>query len=215
MVCEVGECAGKCLRLMKSYLSARFLHVVANGIASEILEFFCGVPQGAIWSPKFWNFHMRELPKCLTHTESFNYADDSALLKVFGHNSATWSVDHFSRQTSERHQALQEVNADLSSLVGFGKKWKVAFEPTKTHAMLVSNTKDCCFPMMSQLSFGTAHVKFEEQLLLVGFVFDRKLSWKPMLNRVCSKGRQALGAVFRLKGILGCSDLAMLFNPCC
>ena len=76
---------------MKSYLSARFLriHVVASGIASEILEFFCGVPQGAIWSPKFWNFHMRELPKCLTHTESFNYADDSVLLKVFGHNSAT------------------------------------------------------------------------------------------------------------------------------
>ena len=40
--------AGKCLRLMKSYLCARFLCVVANGIASETLEFFCGVPQDAI-----------------------------------------------------------------------------------------------------------------------------------------------------------------------
>ena len=55
--------SGKCLQLMKPYLSARFLYVVANGIASDTMEFFCGVPQGAIWSPKFWNFHMRELPK--------------------------------------------------------------------------------------------------------------------------------------------------------
>ena len=204
--------AGKCLKLMKSYLCARFLCVVANGITSETLEFFCGVPQGAIWSPKFWNFHMRELPQCLSHTESFNYADDSALLKVFGHNSAVWSVDHFSRQALERHQALTEVNADLSSLIDFGKKWKVEFEPTKTHAMLVSNTNDYCFPCMSQLVFGAAHIKFEEELTLVGFVFDKKLTWKPMLNKVCSKGRQALGAMFRLKSLLGCSDLAILFK---
>lgn len=153
---------------------------------------------------------MRELPQCLSHTESFNYADDSALLKVFGHNSAVWSVDHFSRQTLGRHQALEEVNADLSSLTNFGKTWKVAFEPAKTHAMLVSNTSDYCFPYMPQLSFGAVHVKFEEEVVLVVFVFHKKLTWKPMLNKVCSKGRQALGAMRRLKNLLGCSELAVL-----
>lgn len=125
---------------------------------------------------------MRELPQCLSHTESFNYADDSALLKVFGHNSAVWSVDHFSKQTLERHQAITEVNADLSSLIDFGKKWKVKFEPTKTHAMLVSNTNDYCFPCMSQLVFGAAHVKFQEELALVGFVFNKKLTWNLEAN---------------------------------
>ena len=78
--------------------------------------------------------------------------------------------------------------------------------------MLVSDTNDYCFPCMSQLVFGTAHVKFEEKLTLVGFVFDKKLTWKPMLNKVCSKGRQALGTMFRLKSLLGCSDLAILFK---
>ena len=47
---------------------------------------------------------------------------------------------------------------------------------------------------------------------MVGFVFDKKLTWKPMLNKVCSKGRQAIGAMFRLKSLLGCSDLAILFK---
>ena len=133
---------------MKSYLSARFLYVVANGIASDTMEFFCGVPQGAIWSPKFWNFHMRELPSCLLHAESFNYADDSAILKVFGHSCATWSTDHFSRQTMDRHNAMCELNADLSRLIDFGVKWKVQFEPTKTRLL----RSGCPFQSVCQIN---------------------------------------------------------------
>ena len=79
--------------------------------------------------------------------------------------------------------------------------------------MLVSNTKDSgIFPLMSQLCFGGAHIQFEEEELLVGSLFDRELTWRPMVNRICSKARQALGAMFRLKGLLGCSDLAVLFK---
>ena len=68
------------------------------------------------------------------------------------------------------------------------------------------------FLYMSQLFVGAVHVKLEEELVLVGFVFDKKLTWKPMLNKVCSNGRQALGAMHRPKNLLGCSDLAVLFK---
>jgi hypothetical protein len=99
-------------------------------------------------------------------------------------------------------------------MMDFGKKWKVQFEPTKTHAMLVSNTQDCgYFPMMSQLSFGGAHIQFEEELLLVGFVFDKKLTWRPMVSKVCSKVRQALGAMFRLKNCLVARILLCFSKP--
>jgi hypothetical protein len=154
---------------------------------------------------------MRELPLSLSKTEDFNYADDSALLKVFG--TSKWTADHFSRQSEDRHKALLEVNEDLERLQQFGAKWKIAFEPTKTHAMLVSNTRDCgCFPAMSRLVFGGAHVIFEEQLLLVGFLFDKKLTWGPMVDRVASKSRRALGAVRRMQKLLGSSDRAVLYK---
>jgi hypothetical protein len=205
--CGMG---GRSHRLISSYLHARFLYVVAMGIASGEFEFFCGVPQGAIWSPKFWNFHIREMPCCLRHSISFNYADDSALLKVFG--TRQWSADRLALQTTARHRALCEVNEDLKALLQFGIKWKITFEPTKTHAMFVSNTMDCCFPWMSQLIFGDAHVSFEEELKLVGFIFDRKLTWEKMVKKVCSTGRQALGGVRRLKKLLGYSDLAVLYK---
>jgi hypothetical protein len=201
---------GKAHKLLSSYLYDRILWVVANGIASSMMKYSCGVPQGVIWSPKFWNFYMRELPNCLLHTESFNYADDSALLKVFG--SSLRSAGHISIRNSDRERALYEITQDLDALEVFGSKWKVTFEPTKTHAMLVSNTQDCFYPAISQLVFCGKHIVFEEVLLLVGFLFDRKLTWKPMLDRVCSKSRQALGAVFRLKSMLRPSDIAVLYK---
>ena len=67
---------------------------------------------------------MRELPSCLQHAESFNYADDSAILKVFGHSCAAWSVDHFSRPTADRHSAIGELSVDLNRLIGFGCRSK-------------------------------------------------------------------------------------------
>jgi hypothetical protein len=181
-------------------------------IASKVLEYFCGVPQGAIWSPKFWNFHMRELPRTLEHTEDVNYADDTALIKLFGTVMTRWTQGHFSRQAAVRHQALLEINQDLEALHQFGIKWKITFEPTKTHAMLVSNTKDCCFPAMSQLIFGGKHIAFEEELTLVGFVFDKKLTWKPMVDKVASKARRALGAVRRIKTLLGPGALVVMYK---
>jgi hypothetical protein len=203
---------GRAHRLMSSYLIARFLCVVSMGSASKVLQFFCGVPQGAIWSPKLWNFHMRELPSSLRYAIDFNYADDSALLKVFGQAAAKWTADHFSKQSVARYQAIQEVNIDLEALYQFGLKWKITFEPTKTHALLISNTPDCCFPAFSQVVFGGAHIIFEEELTLVGFVIDRKLTFKPMVDKVASKARMALGAMRRLKSLLGSSDLAVLYK---
>jgi hypothetical protein len=206
-------CRGRAHKLMRSYLCARFLCVVALGEASKRMEFFCGVPQGAIWSPKLWNFFMRELPSVLNYTEDFNYADDSALLKIFEPVCTQWTVDHFSRQAAGRHQAMCEINEDLEALHQFGLKWKVTFEPSKTHALLVSNTKDAgCFPLLSQLVFGSGHVVFEPVLLLVGFLFDSKLTWEPMVKRVSSKARRALGAVRGIRKLVSSSDFVVLYK---
>ena len=56
------------------------------------------------------------------------YADDSALLKVI-------------RKVADRLGAVEEVDRDLESVVEWGRMWKVAFEPKKTHAMLCTRKK--------------------------------------------------------------------------
>ena len=51
----------KALKLLHSYLWKRFVQVVHNGDASLVKEIFSGVPQGAKWSPKLWDFDISEM----------------------------------------------------------------------------------------------------------------------------------------------------------
>ena len=61
-----GVC-GEALGLLKSYLSIKEFKVVANGVASALKSYYAGVPQGGIWSPTFWAFHIREHTNVVIH----------------------------------------------------------------------------------------------------------------------------------------------------
>ena len=70
--------SGRALHLIKDYLHERHIQVVAGGKSSSKKEIFSGVPQGAKWSPKLWNFDISEMPSVLSKEAiPFNYADDS------------------------------------------------------------------------------------------------------------------------------------------
>ena len=111
LLANLGHCgmSGKALSLLKSYLSNRKFKVVANGVASALKSYYAGVPQGGIWSPKLWNFHIRELVNVVTKCLLFKYADDSALMKIM-------------KEITDRATAVKEVDKDLQAISDWGKK---------------------------------------------------------------------------------------------
>jgi hypothetical protein len=188
---------GRAIKLMESYLSGRSLKVVVAGLFSELKESFAGVPQGAIWSPKLWNFHIRELSQVVKFCQLFKYADDSALLRIV-------------EDIESRMFAVAEVNSDLEAISDWGQKWKVEFEPTKTHAIFFSrrpHSDKIDKPVMDGVEIG-----FVKSMKLVGFTFDSKLNWSCMLKSTASKGRSVLGALYRMKLLLKPVDLQMIYK---
>ena len=188
--------SGKALGLLNSYLSKRKFRVVANGIASALVEYFAGVPQGGIWSPKLWNFHIRELAQVVVDSMLMKYADDSALLKVI-------------QTIADRRMAVAEVDRDLESIVEWGKLWKVAFEPKKTHAMLCTRKKPGGMPqpIMDGKKIGSV-----SNMKLVGFTIDSKLNWQKMACSAASRGKSMLGALYRMQSLLKPSDLQDVYK---
>ena len=94
----------------------------------------------------------------------------------------------------DRQEAIAHTNQDLKRVLRWGKKWKTvtAFEPTKTHAMLVTNSKDMC-PHLSidLLEFDGVKIGFEKQLKIVGVIYDCKLTWSKMASEMANRGEQA------------------------
>jgi hypothetical protein len=191
--CGLG---GKALHLIESYLSNRKFKVVANGKASAAKSYYAGVPQGGIWSPKLWNFHIRELAFVVQFTKLFKYADDSALMKII-------------KGVIERTEAVGEVDQDLQAIVDWGKKWKVQFEPKKTHALLCTRKRRAG---MKEPTMDGKKIKFVSDLKLVGLTIDSRLNWKKMACSAASKGRSMIGALYRMKSLLKPSDLQTIYK---
>ena len=56
------------------------LKVVCEGDISTLKQIFSAVPQGAVWSPDFWDFDISELPEAISSEgDEFCYADDVGL----------------------------------------------------------------------------------------------------------------------------------------
>ena len=120
---------GKAFTLFQSYLSNRYLYVVANAKESSHYPIHAGVPQGAIWSPILFNLYVWQLPLQVHYCHIVSYTDDSTLLKVVPSKEA-------------RDLTAREINFDLNALVCWGKKWHIVFEPAKSSALCISLKRD-------------------------------------------------------------------------
>jgi hypothetical protein len=158
------------------------------------------VPQGAIWSPKLWNLFVRLLSEQVSSTV-FSYADDTALVREIGPEDIT--EEGIARVTAE-------VNADLAALVLWGSRWGLTFEASKNEQMVVSKKRVPA--VFTGLKCEGEKVKQVSQLRLVGFVFDNRLQWAGMVDRVRNKARARLGALFRMCGVLDTGNRALMYK---
>ena len=196
---QVCGCKGRALRLFESYFSDRYLYVVAMGIASAKKGYTAGVPQGGIWSPKLWNFFIQDMADVCLLSELFQYADDGTVLSIFDPN--------------KRQEAIADLNADLKRIARWGRRWKTTFEPSKTHAMFVTNTKDAGYhPAVDLVEFDRVKVGYDDVLKIVGVLYDHKLTWGPMVKEMAGRGRQALGYLRKLGRLITSDDIACVYK---
>ena len=188
---------GRALKLMKSYLFERFIQVVCNGKASTVRQIFSGVPQGAKWSPSLWDFDISELPTVISISGTLVcYADDSALWYEF-------------KPGVSRDEIIDSINSDLATLLVWGEDNKTTFEPKKTSMMLVSQ-KHTPFDLTGIVMDGKA-VEQMTQMKLVGFIFDSKMRWGQMIDKVARKARARLAALRRLVPVLDAGNLKTMY----
>jgi hypothetical protein len=193
---------GKALELIKSYLLERFIQVVSNGSKSTEREIYSGVPQGAIWSPKIWDFDISEMHTAVSDLADIGcYADDIWLwYEITDHNKGI---------------IIDVINQDLSNLVLWGLDNKTTFEPDKTFGVFYSRRKGANRfddSHLLDLEMEDCQVEFKPEVKITGFVFDDKLSWGSMIDVLAAKARKRLGAVNRLKRYLDSDNLKTMYT---
>ena len=187
--------SGKALKLIKSYLTDRFIEVVTGSERSSRKQIFSGVPQGGKWSAPLWDFEISTLDE-LGLDGLLSYADDCSLVYEVSDENASSIID--------------TINLDLQKLSDWGITWHVSFEPTKTYAMVVSR-KRCPFDAAG-ISFDGFDIEVVKELKLVGFTLDSKMTMGSMVDKLCKKARQKIGALYKLRYNLDANSMEAMYR---
>lgn len=189
---------GKAFKLIKSYLQRRSIEVVVGAVKSEQRRIYSSVPQGGKWSAPLWDFEISTLEDLDLQGWLMSYADDCSLVYEI---------------TSQNSQSMvAAVNQDLAQLESWGVQWHVSFEPSKTHSMVVSRKSKVNTFKPDGIVFMEKPIEPVDQMKLVGFVFDPKMTMEPMINHVARKARVKLGAIGRLQQHLDSKNLEIMFK---
>ena len=172
---------GNLLKLMDSYLKDRKLRVVLDGAKSSWFNIFAGVPQGSILGPLLFLIYADDIVaelECDIHL----YADDAVL--ITNYNNPVTAVD--------------KVNRDLDRLHTWAETWYMAFNPTKTKYMVISNT-DRPHPSLNLNGVELDKVSSYPQL---GLVLNEKMNWEDHINSAITKANKKMGLMWKLSNDL-------------
>ena len=109
---------------LTSYLKNRRQLCRVNGVASNMEEIKCGVPQGSCLGPLLFLIYINDLPFSLKNSEVTMYADDT-------------SISYSSKDIDELNETL---NSDLESLKQWLEGNKLSLNVIKTQAMVIGSS---------------------------------------------------------------------------
>ena len=148
-----------------SYLKNRRQLCRVNGVASNMGETNCGVPQGSCLGPLLFLIYINDLPFFLKNSEVTMYADDTSI-------SYSKNID--------------ELNETLSSGLDSLKQWlegnKLSLNVIKTQAMVIGsrpNLKKISDKLVPTPSFaiGNSHIDVVANAKYLGIQLDKHLVW--------------------------------------
>ena len=183
--------------LLSSYLSDRKQYVAIEGTKSEMEVMRWGVPQGSVLGPILFLLFINDLPNS-NDINSWLFADDTALGAV-----------------SESFSGLQALcNTQINKVQNWllANKLSVHYETKTQYILFIPPGKEGDKPENFEIQMGGNTIEQTETYKYLGVIIDEKLSWKPHIDKMCSKLASVCGILSKIRHILDRNSLLMIYN---
>lgn len=180
MVKAKRNCPPNIYRMLTDYFRGRRIAVVA-GECAEWKVSTMGCPQGSVLGPTLWNVLMDDLlalPQGIEGTEMVAYADDVTVL-VRG---------------DSRAQLERRAHAVLGLAEGWASRNKLDFAPAKSRCIMLRGK----FQRPPIVRYGSHVIRFENQVTVLGVVFDDCLSFAPHAAAIGERASRCFGKMSRV-----------------
>ena len=184
----VGE---KAIDFLHSYLSGRKQRVKVNGVFSDWLPVYCGVPQGSLLGPLLFNVFINDLNFSVQLSAQRLYADDTT---AYASNTDISALE-------------LSLNTGLEDLSSWFASNHLSVNSKKTQAMILGKHSH-----EPALHIGDSVNEISGFLNILGVCIDDKLSFKDHLSTVLRKVYAKVGALRRLRKLVPADISLMLYK---
>ena len=172
-----------------------------NGVASNMGEINCGVPQGSCLGPLLFLIYINDLPFSLKNSEVTMYANDT-------------SISYSSKNIDELNETL---NSDLDALKQWLEGNRLSLNIIKTQAMVIGsrpNLKEISDKLVPTPSFaiGNSHIDVVANPKYLGIQLDKHLVWDEHTKALRSKISRSLGFLKYAKKLLPKHTLSQMYR---
>ena len=182
----------------QSYLYGRLQKVFYNGFLSKnTCKLECGVPQGSILGPLLYLIYVNDCFKCLDHSCSILYADDTTLIFSASSYSTLFNM----------------INSDLKHLSDWLSVNKLSINVDKTKFMIfTTNTRSFQPPTSLEVIINGQAIERVKDYKFLGFNINENLNWKGHMLNILSKIHRNLGVVRKIAYFLNRNSLFQLYH---
>ena len=177
----------------KSYLSGRSQCTVANGVASDQLPMYCGVPQGSVLGPLFF----------LVYVNDVQNAMDDCLIKLYADDTVLYQSGISSHETAAKLQASLDLFVRWCSV-----KNKLAINIKKTKTMFFGTRHKLKKAKNIDIVINNEHLKLVPSYKYLGLIVDSILNFNLHIASVTRTILHKMSLLAKMKKYLN-NDVAV------
>ena len=182
---------GITFNLFKSYLSNRTQQTIIGDSISDIEQLNCGIPQGSILGPKFFNIYINDI--IYASNLSVKLFADDACLSYSSHNI---------------NDLEQTINNELKIITNWRKANKLSINFKKSNYMVFTRKKN---KINIQISIEGNKLDRVDETKYLGVLLDHKLSWKDHANYITNKVSKASYIISKIRHYVDLPILKMIY----
>ena len=178
------------LEIINDYLSDRWQRTKINTSFSSWSEILCGVPQGSVLGPKFFNIYINDLFFLFLCTSVCNMADDTT----------PYACD------LDLPTLLHNLEGDTASAIFWFEANCMKLNQEKCHFLMSGSTEQLWVKVGEQVIWESHHEK------LLGINIDKELKFDHHLLGICKKASGKVTALGRLCRLIPFEKKIILMN---
>ena len=179
------------LKLLQNYLNNRTQQTLINNTKSNTQTINCGIPQGSILGPLFFNTYINDIVN-VSNFKIKLFADDACLLL----------------SSKDAKDLEKKVNTELIKINQWRKLNKLSINFSKSYYMIFSNKKKN--PKFNITMDGNKLTRTDDFKYL-GIIIDHKLKWNKHIKYILNKILKVSYMLTKIRHYIDLNSLKLLY----